>query len=78
MKLQVNAQLRIKHIDLYLKTTLSTVVHVFTLLQVLVQYAMEVASSTAHISDDVLVYSIRLCTCVFYLITLEWNDCNML
>jgi hypothetical protein len=54
MKLEVNAKLRIKHIDLYLKITLSTVVHVFTL-QVLVQYAMEEASSTAHICDDVLV-----------------------
>jgi hypothetical protein len=57
MNVEVSAKLRIKHIDLYPKTTISSVRSCIYFSTILVQYAMEAASSTAHISDYVLVYS---------------------
>jgi len=68
MKVEVNTKLRIKHIDLYPKTTLSTV-HSCV-------YFSRSFGPVCHGSGLFHNTHFRFCTCIFYPIMLEQNDCN--
>ena len=70
MKVEVNTKLRIKHIDLHPKTSLSTVRSCI--------YFSTSFGSVCHGSGFFRSTRFQLCSCIFCPIILEQNDCIML